>query len=551
MFNNSYIRFILAGFLLFFLIIVSKAQQSNRIPSERPELIIALVVDQMRPDQIHRLWDKFGEGGFKKLINNGTVIQQAGYHYFNTQGPPGYATISSGTQPSDHGIVSTDWYELLGEEMVRSTEDLSVNPVGGSFINGLFSPDNLMVSTLGDELKLSNQSRSKVFGVGLNNEGAILSSGHSADAAFWFDESTGGWMTSTYYMDSLPLWLNKFNQKMLPDIYLDRTWEPLLPLNEYTESMPDSLLNKEGLFGQVTFPYDLKKLGGKRNRRRDYSLMKYTPYGVTFTMDMALTLIIEEELGKDNYPDYLALNLSAFGPVSEKFGLESVEFEDVLLRLDRELAHFLKSIEELLDKNRVLIFFTATHGMHKESEYLRKMKLPTGQFDRNQALSLLKSYLNVKFGSGNWIKGYYGNQIYFNRVLIEDSKISLQEIRDQVANFMVQFTAVAHAITTSTFSYANFSDNLNSLVRNGYNPKRSGDITVVLRSGWRLEGEGRTSTGYNYDRRVPMIWYGWKIGKNIIYRDIDITDIAPTLSLFLNIPLPDACSGKPILELLK
>lgn len=551
MFLMPYMRKILLGSLLISILHSSIGQQSDRIPSEKPELIIGLIMDQMRSDQLYRYWDKFGDDGFKKLMNSGTVMNQAGFHYYNTQSGPGYATIATGTQPSVHGIVSNDWYGILKDDLTHCTGDISATAVGGHFELGQYSPGNLMVSTFSDEMKLSGNSQTKVYSIGWSNESAILSGGHAADAAFWIDPLNGKWMTSSHYKDSLPAWVQQFNEKKFPDIYLERIWSPLLPLEEYTEYFVYNSDADNPIIRKSYLPIDLEKSSRIDRRTRDYSMLQETPFGNTLILDMAMTLLHEKQLGKDQYTDYLAINLPAMGPVSERYGQESIELEDVFLRLDQDLAHFLSSLDDLIGKNKVLIFLTATHGMNNDPKYLKYRKLPAGEFDGKQALSLLRSYLNVKLGRGEWIKGYYENQIYLNRVLIEDSKISLDEVRKEIANFMIQFEAVAHATSATTISSSYFPGGPNALIQKGYSPKRSGDVMVVLRSGWGLKGQSRMGTGYNYDRKVPLIWYGWKVGKNVIYRDIDIADIAPTISFFLNIPMPDACTGKPILDMLE
>lgn len=358
-------------------------------------------------------------------------------------------------------------------------------------------------------------------------------------------------MSSTHYLDSLPSWLVGFNEKKLPDVYLDRIWQPLYPIHQYDTILPDSMQSRYPLGGYNAFPYDLKKISRIDRNTKNYRVLFYTPFANTLTMDLALSLLYEEQLGVDAIPDLLMVNLNGLGTVAGQFGPESIEFEDVLLRLDQDLAHFIQTVEQQVGKHRTLFFLTATHGMHSEVKYKAALKLPGGQFDRNQALSLLRSYLNVKFGQGNWVKGYYGNSIFLNRQLIEDSRIPLSDMQAQVANFLVQFAAVAETITSTALSNGEFLENVRGLVQNGYHPKRSGDVIVILRSGWTLDNPVRSGTGYNYDRRIPLVWYGWKIGKQSIYRDLDMADIAATLAFFLDIPSPDAASGSPILELIE
>ena len=536
-------------FLTFLLALNSLAQYNGSIPSEKPELIIGLIFDQMRPNQIFQYWDQYGDDGFKKLIENGTVMKQAGYKYYNTLDAPGYATIATGSEPRQHGVVSDEWFEILSNDVTNCSFDPKVGPVGGSFKEGLFSPENMLIPTLGDQMKLASYAHSKVFGISLDHNGAVFSAGHAANGAYWFDNATGTFMSSSYYMDSLPGWLNEFNAKQLPNIYLNRIWEKLLPADQYQQHFPDTLKLVSG-FSSSRLPLDLNKIS-KRKKTRDYSVIRYTPFGNTLTLDLALNLIMEEKLGEDNHPDYLVVNLSSIGPVSQKFGQESVAFEDMMLRFDQDLAHFINAVEEQIGKRRVLFFMTAAHGVARDQEYLESLKISAGEFNKNQALSLLKSYLGVKYGNGDWVKGYYGNQIYLNRSLIEDSRLSLPNIRSQVASFMVQFTGVADAASMNDLSASSDSGGIMSQwIQNNFNPKHSGDVMIILRPGWKFEGEGRTATGYYYDRNVPLIWYGWNMGRKLIYRDVDITSIAPTLALFLGIPLPAASSGKPVLEIL-
>ncbi len=543
--NFSFLKKICAGLLPVSLFLaptfIATAQRSGRIPSEKPALIIGLVLDQMRPDQIYRYWDKFGDDGFRKLVDNGTVMRQAGFHYNNTQPAPGCATIATGAQPSVHGIVSDSWYEMLKDGLIHCTDDKSVKPVGGAFEQGQYSPHNILVSSLGDEIKLAGKDN-KVFSIGWSNECAIISGGHSANGAFWIDSRSGRWMTSSYYCEMLPGWLNKFNEKGFPDIYLERIWEPLLPLEEYT----GYAVNKS-----ISLPVDLERESRIDRNTRNYSMLRDTPYGNTMVLNMAMNLIYEEQMGKDEHVDYLIINLPAIGAVAKKYGRESVELEDAFLRLDQDIALLLSSLDEWVGKNRMLIYLTATHGMNQDIKYLKNAKMPAGEFDGNQALSLLRAYLNARFGRGNWVKSYYENQVFLNRSLIEDSRLSIDDIRNEVANFMIQFEAVAHAISATTITSSYFPGGINSLLQNGYNAKRSGDVMIVLRSGWSMKGQHREGTGYNYGRKVPLIWYGWKVRRKTIHREVDMSDIAPTISYFLDISVPDASTGKPILDMLE
>ena len=540
-------------FSLFLLGPLSFSQDNSRIPPEKPKLIIGIVIDQMRYDYIYRYWDKFEEGGFKRLINEGTYCKNANLNYLFTQSAPGYATIATGTNPARHGIVSSHWYLRLKDEMMYCAFDPDVNPTGGSYEAGQNSPKNLLPTTLGDELRLSNNFKSKVFGIGLKDYTAIFSAGHAANAAFWYDDKTGTWMTSTFYLDSLPDWLEHFNEKQLPDLYLDRVWNTLLPVEEYTESLHDTSNYELGFNGQTYFPYDLSKISRIDRKRKDYSILRFTPFGNTFAKDLALATIIEEQLGVDEYPDLLTLAFSASESIGLRFGPNSVEMEDAFIRLDRDIAHLLQFIDENIGKKNVLIYLTSNHGVSIVPKYLKDKKIPAGYFNHNQAIPLLRSYLNLIYDKGHWVKSYKQQQIFLNQTLIEDSRISLEEIQTRIAQFMIQFTGVANAMTASTLQTNNFTHGIFQKMQNGFNQKRSGDIILNLEPGW-IEKDGNITnhnSAYTYDTHVPLIWFGWRINRSSISRPVDLIDIAPTITNFLNISAPNACSGKPILELIE
>ncbi|MCK4466024.1 MAG: alkaline phosphatase family protein, partial [Bacteroidales bacterium] len=360
---------------------------------------------------------------------------------------------------------------------------------------------NLLPTTLGDELRLSNNFKSKVFGIGLKDYTAIFSAGHAANAAFWYDDKTGTWMTSTFYLDSLPDWLEHFNEKQLPDLYLDRVWNTLLPVEEYTESLHDTSNYELGFNGQTYFPYDLSKISRIDRKRKDYSILRFTPFGNTFAKDLALATIIEEQLGVDEYPDLLTLAFSVTESIGLRFGPNSVEMEDAFIRLDRDIAHLLQFIDKNIGKKNVLIYLTSNHGVSIVPKYLKDKKIPAGYFNHNQAIPLLRSYLNLIYDKGHWVKSYKQQQIFLNQTLIEDSRISLEEIQTRIAQFMIQFTGVANAMTASTLQTNNFTHGIFQKMQNGFNQKRSGDIILNLEPGWVGKDENVTNhnSAYTYD----------------------------------------------------
>jgi predicted AlkP superfamily pyrophosphatase or phosphodiesterase len=529
------------------------AQDVKKIPPERPRLIVGIVISQMRYDYVQRFWNKMDEGGMKLLVNRGSFCRNAAFNYLFSQQGVGHASISTGTTPSDHGIVGSEWYLYLQDRIEKNIEDAQARAVGGDVDNGKYSPKNLMCTTFSDELRLTSNFQSKVFSVSLDPAPGIFSAGHTASGAYWFDKRTGNWITSSYYADSLPSWVNIFNGKRFPDIYLKETWDVLFPIDQYTESLPDRNPYETGFKGQITFPYILEEISETSRSRIDYGLLDKTPFGNTYTKDFASTLIVHENLGKDNITDVLTVCFTAMENIGNLFGPNAVEVEDAFLRLDKEIAHFLAFLDRQVGKENALVFLTSDHGVAQVPSFLSDNKVPAGYFNQNGALSLLMSALNNTYGKGDWIRAYHAQQIYLNHNLIEDSKLSLSQMQEYVAQFMLQFSGVANTVTAHTLQTANFTEGVYRKIQNSYNQKRSGDVIINLKAGWVEKGEASTggTSSYSYDSRIPLIWYGWKIGRLNITRQVDIIDIAPTLSTLLNITFPNSCTGNPIFELIQ
>ena len=530
--------------------------QGAYIPPEKPKLVIGIVVEQLRYDQIEKIRSRLGENGIRRLLNEGTYFQNASYEYQLTQTAPGYATISTGAEPSLHGITSDEWYLPLKDELIYCTKDITVNPVGGSYESGLHSPVNLLVSTFTDELKMASGKQAKVYAVGLKESPVIFSAGHAADGAFWFDNTTGTFMSSTYYTDSLPGWVTDFNAMRYADSFLDNSWNLSRPAKDYSDCLPDSNKFEEGFNGLNYFPYDLKKLSskGKGDAGKNYSILRETPFGNTLTTNFAIKLIEKEKLGKDDVTDFLSICYTATDYIGHKFGPSSVEMTDAVFRLDRDIENLLKYVTDSLGKRNVLIYFTSAHGISEIPGVLESNRIPSGYFRPNQALQLLRSYLNAVYGEGDWVKGYQEKQIFLNRTLIEDAKIPLDEVQKKVARFIVQFSGVATAYPYSVFETSDFgNDNMKRIINN-FSPQRSGDVIVTLNSGW-VEKEdsyvASSNSPYEYDTHVPLIWYGWSMNRATVTRKVNLTDIAATLSWLCKVPLPNACTGEPMYELFR
>lgn len=554
--NCEEVKSSLLTVLFSFSVFLGLSGQGAYIPPEKPRLVIGIIVEQLKYDQLEKYRDKLGDNGIKKLINEGTYFKNASFEYMLTQSAPGHATISTGTEPSFHGITSDNWYLSLRNELIYCTRDINVNPVGGSFESGFNSPVNLQASTFSDELKMATNQQAKVFGIGLKDYSAILSTGHSANGIYWFDNITGTWMTSTYYLNDLPEWVKDFNAASYADSYLNGLWTLFRPVQDYSDCLPDSNKFEAGFNTGNYFPYDLKKLRSKgvSGSKNDYSLIRETPFGNDFTTSFAIRLIEKERLGKHDATDYLSICYASTENIGRRFGPSSVEMEDAILRLDDNIKNLLTYVNDSIGKKNVLIFFTSSHGISEIPTVLESQRIPAGYFKQNQALQLLRSYLNAVYGEGDWVKGYSDRQVYLNRTLIEDARIPLEDMQKKVARFLVQFSGVAAAYPYSSFEANDFGNGNLKRILNNFSSQRSGDVIVTLNPGWVEKNEDYVTdhnSPYEYDSHVPLIWYGWTVNRATVTRKVNMTDIAATLSSLCKVPYPNACTGEPLFELFR
>ncbi len=521
--------------------------QAQRIPSGKPKLVVGITISGMRYDYLSTYWDKFGEGGFRRMAGMGTHCKNARYDQLITESAVGYATIATGSRPDAHGIVADYWYERIPNEIRYCIDDPSAHALLSSDENGHTSPRALMSRTLSDELRINSQFQSKVIGVSMDPKAAVLQSGHTANGAYWYDPEHGTWTTSTYYMDSLPKWVEEFNGKNYKDIYREKHWDTFLPIGEYTESMLDNNSYEKGFKGQFTFPYDLSRLGNG-TKKKDYSVLMATPFGNTYTKDFAIYAIVNEELGMRDVTDWINISFNASKYLAEIFTTWSVEMEDLYLRLDQDLAHLLNFLDDQIGLENTLIYLTADQAIADDPRFLQENRVPSGYFNYSSNISLLKSYLNAVYGQGNWVNLYYANQVYLNHQLIEDSRLSLEEVQDRVAAFMIQFSGVSNALPAYILQRNNFTEGIFNRIQNSYNQKRSGDVIIYLTPGWVEKGsEFRESlSNFHYDAHVPLIFYGWKINRFTLPDRISPLDIVPTIAYYLEISVPANASGKVI-----
>lgn len=519
--------------------------------TERPKLVVGIIVDQMRWDFLYRYYDRYSpNGGFKRLMTKGFNCENTNIPYVPTYTACGHTSIYTGSLPSIHGITGNEWYDNEKQDYVYCTSDTAVKTIGSITIAaGKMSPKNMLTTTICDELKLAVNFKNKVIGIALKDRGGILPAGHSANAAYWYDSKTGQWITSSYYMNELPQWVIDLNNQKLVDKYYTQGWKTLYPISTYVQSTTDDNNYEVKPFGK-SFPYDLSSLAGK-----NYNPILATPFGNTLTTEFAKASITNEKLGADSITDILAISYSSTDYVGHSFGPNSIETEDTYLRLDAELADLLDFLDKNVGKDQYLIFLTADHGAAHVPAFLKDNKIPSGNLVVASLVDTLNQRLKETFGASDLVINILNQQVFLNIPLIEsNAKLNLANIKTWIVNYLLKLEAVDNAFVMDELKNSTFNSFQKNMIVNGFYPKRSGQIYVQLKPQW-LEGfeKGGTTHGlWNpYDAHIPLLWYGWKVKQGTTFRNISMIDIAPTLAAMLKIQVPNGSVGEVITELLK
>lgn len=524
----------------------------------KPTLVVGIVVDQMRQEYLYRFNKKFGEGGFNRLMENGFMLKNAHYNYVPTVTAPGHASIFTGSTPAVHGIIGNSWYDKNLKGEVNCVNDPHQKVIGSPEGNGTVSPWRLLTSTITDELKLATQKRAKVIGLSLKDRGAALPAGHMANAAYWYDGKSGRFITSTYYMNVLPAWLEKFNQLGLPDKYLSQEWKTYYPIEQYTESGPDDSPYESKFTGKdkPVFPYDLKAL--KKNNA-NYDLLTSVPFADDFLTEMAKATLAGEQLGKHEQTDFLTVSFSTPDILGHAMGPNSIEIEDTYIRLDKNIEDLLNTLDKEVGKGKYTVFLTADHAVADVAQYLKDNRMPAGYFNPANVKVALNEFLQKYFPGKLIVEDFDGEQLYFDHEVFErdpkSSGIEMIVATELVINYLLAQDGVANVYSESVIRQGQYNEaGIKGMVIRGYHAKRSGDVIVVLEPGWYSSGRVQGTTHgspYSYDTSVPILFFGNGVKKGNSVKYHSITDIAPTISVMLNIKFPSGCTGQPIEELLQ
>ena len=532
--------------LFLFLSFFSCKNSSQLSSNNNPKLVVGVVVDQMRFEYLNRFKNKYSSQGFLRLINQGYSCNNHHFNYIPTITGPGHASIFSGTTPSVHGIIGNDWYDKIKQKTVYCTTDDKYHTIGAEAKYGKVAPTNLKVTTVADQNRIFTQMRGKTIGVSIKDRGAVFPSGHTANGAYWFEGlNEGKWVTSSYYMDKLPQWVTEFNASSNISNYL-KTWNTYYDINLYLESGPDNSNYEKGFNGKTApvFPYDLKELMGYNE---GYDIIKTSPFGNTMTTDFAFSAIEAEDLGDDEFTDFLTISYSSTDYVGHDFGLSSVELQDTYLRLDLEIERLLNYLDKNVGEGNYTLFLTADHGAAEVPAYLSDINVPGSNIGKDD-FSPLFDAMKVKYGVSDLINNISNNQVFLNQERILSLQLNPEEVQKFVVNKIIDYPFISNAYTASAMQSTNFNSGLPMLLQNGYNQKLSGDILFALQPGVIVYGPKGTThgSGYSYDTHVPLLFYGNKVKKGVSYEPTNVTDIAPTISALLGISFPSGATGSII-----
>lgn len=514
-------------------------------PTQRPKLVVSLVVDQMRWDFLYRYWSSYGTRGFKRVLADGYAYHQMHYDYVPTVTGAGHASIYTGAGPAQHGIAGNNWYDARTGKSVYCTQALSdsIVAVGGDSAAGRMSPQQMLSTTWSDQLRQATIGASKVISIALKDRAAILPGGYSANGAYWFSEATGQWMTSTYYRKELPAWVVAQNRRGLRDSLYAQGWQPAL------KSYPNSTADEHpGEAGGSVLP---KTFSATRN----WGELVSGPHGTTLTLELAKAALSGERLGQGTATDVLAISLSSPDYAGHAYGPHSVELEDLYVRLDEQMAGLIDHLDSRYGRGNYLFTLTADHAARALVEYDQSLRIPARRGSARSLMVSCETYLDSLYGKGDWLVQLDGIPVQSNGWLLlnpsaaAQANVSEAALRLSLKAYLQRQAGVVQVVTREeaegTLRETPFGQ--------GYVNGRSGDVLPVFEGNWYpTASKTGTSHGthYSYDTHVPMLFFGWRVRAGESYRRVAIRDIAPTICSMLQIDNPTASTGSPLVEVI-
>ncbi len=517
----------------------------NAFSQDKPKLVVTIVVDQCKAEYLNRFNPYFEAGGFDRFFMQGYTFENVHYNYAPTYTGPGHASLFTGATPSVHGIIENDWYDPFLKRSVYCVEDDAVEPVGTLDEGFKRSPANLNATTFSDELKWS-QGSNQSYAISIKDRSAILSGGHTADGAFWFDSETGDFGSSSFYGEALPQWLSDFNAKDLPQNYMKETWELSVESEEYEKWGSDnSPFEMQLIPGAPTvFPYDL-------NKAAKLSSIKSTPYGNQIIVDLAKAVVNGQDLGSGESTDYLAVNFSATDYVGHAFGPRSWEVMDTYIKLDAQLEELFSFLDSKLGKGTYVVALSSDHGAAENSGFMNSQNFEKTALDMISIESSIRDWAEEK-GHPEIIDKVFSDRIYLDHQEMAKLKLSYDAIYAEMESLLFTLPYVHSVYNRRKLPYLSDNDPVGSKIKAGCQDPRAGDILFVMKPGYMVYSSKGTTHGsvWNYDTHVPILYYGWNIPVGKSYAYYPITSLAPTLSHLLGTALPSGAFSSPMTEVL-
>lgn len=538
--------------------------------AEGPRLVLQITVDQMRADLPMRYYDRLGAGGLRMLLDSGVFYRNAHHAHANTETIVGHTTLATGTHPSVHGMIGNTWFDHETGFTTYNVEDgryrlltrgadvdenVEIDPTQRAARSEGRSPAAILVTTLADELRSNTNGNAKAFGVSVKDRGAISMAGHSG-TAYWFSKAGGEFVTSNYYLDGYPAWVNEWNEAGHVQGYAGTSWELLHDKKTYLFGDSDDREWETDIagFGRV-FPHAY----GSADSPYLTTLLTLSPAGDELVLDFAKTLLVEEQLGKDDTTDYLSVSFSSTDYVGHIFGPSSLEAEDNILRLDRTLADLLDFVDKKVGIENTLIVLSSDHGGSDAPGYLNSLSIPAGYikpdtWDKEAAIGRLKAHFGIE---GEIFETYAHPYLYFSTEVLENDGVDKEALEAAVVQELSKFPGVSLAVSSSALRKGSLPDtHIYRSVINNFNSKRSGNVYVVFEPNWFINDfDGLTvaathGSPWQYDTSVPIIFAGYGLSQAVIDRKVHTIDIAATLAAVCNIKVPSGAVGLPMQEVL-
>jgi len=518
----------------------------------QPKLIVVLVVDGLPQEQVMRYRDQYGQGGFRRLLEQGAWYSDAHQAHGVTVTAVGHAAILTGAYPYQHGIIANEWIDSRTGESIYCTQDTNYQYLGEDTkpADGT-APTNLHVSTVGDELRYATGNRSKVVTISGKDRGAILLGG-KAGTAYMYMKNSGNFASTSYYMQSHPTWVQQYQANRPQDRFYGKEWQPLLADAAYANDADDAIISDP----KDRFPFKYTSKSGKPDAEY-YGKLLTGPFVDEMTLDFARAAVDGENLGHNpaGAPDLLGVSLSSHDYVNHAFGPESRMSHDHLQRLDRLLSNFFSYLDKRVGLENAVVILTADHGFPNTPEFSRAMKRDAQRINSKAMMEALNQHLNEQFGIDKLAARWSGPQVLLDYTLMAQKKLNSEEVETSAAHFLLSYPGIADAFTRTQFEHGALpATRIGKLMQRAWNRQVSGDIMIVTKPYWYFgSGNHGTSHGspYSYDTNVPLLIMGKNRIKPGAYNQYaEIVDIAPTLSEILHIRPPSGSEGRILGEVL-